>query len=109
VREFAAVTFQSARSTRTFRRQRQSRRSNFTTISLTTAERIADACEKSGAAEGLRISVMVLDWDLRRESVTGSSSSGMAELSVGEALRHLSGCVSDVARLVNARTAKEHF
>jgi len=36
---------------------------DFTTINLTTAERIADACEKAAAAEGVQISVMVLDKD----------------------------------------------
>jgi glc operon protein GlcG len=34
---------------------------DFTTINLATAERIADACEKAAAAEGVQISVMVLD------------------------------------------------
>ena len=36
---------------------------DFTTINLATAERIADACEKAAAAEGVQISVMVLDND----------------------------------------------
>src|SRR6266487_794650 len=36
---------------------------DFTTINLTTAERIADACEKAAAAEGVQISIMVLDND----------------------------------------------
>src|SRR6266436_4620353 len=36
---------------------------DFTTINLTTAERIADACEKVAAAEGVQISIMVLDND----------------------------------------------
>jgi glc operon protein GlcG len=34
---------------------------DFTTINLATAERIADVCEKAAAAEGVQISVMVLD------------------------------------------------
>src|SRR5579864_9051748 len=34
---------------------------DFTTINLATAERIATACEKAAAAEGVPISVMVLD------------------------------------------------
>jgi glc operon protein GlcG len=34
---------------------------DFTTINLATAERIADACEKAAATEGVQISVMVLD------------------------------------------------
>ena len=36
---------------------------DFTTINLATAERIADACEKAAATEGVQISVMVLDND----------------------------------------------
>src|ERR1700692_4304697 len=36
---------------------------DFTTINLATAERIADVCEKAAAAEGVQISVMVLDND----------------------------------------------
>lgn len=36
---------------------------DFTTINLATAERIADACEKAAAAEGVQISIMVLDND----------------------------------------------
>src|ERR1700680_3464289 len=36
---------------------------DFTTINLATAERIADSCEKSAAAEGVQISIMVLDND----------------------------------------------
>src|SRR5688572_29006211 len=34
---------------------------DFTTINLATAERIAEACERLAAAEGVAISVMVLD------------------------------------------------
>jgi len=34
---------------------------DFTTINLATAERIADVCEKAAAAEGVQISIMVLD------------------------------------------------
>jgi len=47
------------------RRQRQIRRkdSGFTTINLATAERIANSCEKAATAEGVQISVMVLDND----------------------------------------------
>jgi glc operon protein GlcG len=36
---------------------------DFTTINLATAERIADTCEKAAAAEGVQVSVMVLDRD----------------------------------------------
>src|SRR5438477_9262943 len=36
---------------------------DFTTINLATAERIANACEKAAAAEGVQISIMVLDND----------------------------------------------
>jgi glc operon protein GlcG len=36
---------------------------DFTTINLATSERIADACEKAAAAEGVQISIMVLDND----------------------------------------------
>ena len=36
---------------------------DFTTINLTTAERIAEACEKAATAEGVQISIMVLDND----------------------------------------------
>src|ERR1700674_2046495 len=36
---------------------------DFTTINLATAERIADACEKAATAEGVQISIMVLDND----------------------------------------------
>src|SRR5690349_4824106 len=36
---------------------------DFTTINLATAEAIAEACEKAAAAEGVTISVMVLDND----------------------------------------------
>ena len=36
---------------------------DFTTINLATAERIAEACEKLAAAEGVAISIMVLDND----------------------------------------------
>jgi uncharacterized protein GlcG (DUF336 family) len=36
---------------------------DFTTINLTTAERIADSCEKAATAEGVQISIMVLDND----------------------------------------------
>src|SRR5690349_9861694 len=36
---------------------------DFTTINLATAERIADACEKAAGAEGVQISIMVLDND----------------------------------------------
>jgi glc operon protein GlcG len=36
---------------------------DFTTINLATAERIANACEKAATAEGVQISVMVLDND----------------------------------------------
>ena len=34
---------------------------DFTTINLATAERIADVCENAAAAEGVQISIMVLD------------------------------------------------
>ena len=36
---------------------------DFTTINLATAERIADSCEKAATAEGVQISIMVLDND----------------------------------------------
>jgi glc operon protein GlcG len=36
---------------------------DFTTINLATAERIADVCEKAATAEGVQISIMVLDND----------------------------------------------
>jgi glc operon protein GlcG len=36
---------------------------DFTTINLATAERIADACEKAAATQGVQVSVMVLDRD----------------------------------------------
>ncbi|MBV9505832.1 MAG: heme-binding protein [Acidobacteriia bacterium] len=36
---------------------------DFTTINLATAERIADVCERAAAAEGVQISIMVLDKD----------------------------------------------
>src|SRR6266496_860455 len=36
---------------------------DFTTINLATAERIAEACEKLAAAEGVAISIIVLDND----------------------------------------------
>jgi glc operon protein GlcG len=36
---------------------------DFTTINLATAERIADACERAATAQGVSISVMVLDND----------------------------------------------
>jgi glc operon protein GlcG len=36
---------------------------DFTTINLATAERLAGACEKAAAAEGVQISIMVLDND----------------------------------------------
>src|SRR3979490_3548486 len=36
---------------------------DFTTINLATAERIANSCEKAATAEGVQISVMVLDND----------------------------------------------
>src|SRR5580704_10947607 len=36
---------------------------DFTTINLATAERIADSCEKAAVAQGVQISVMVLDND----------------------------------------------
>jgi glc operon protein GlcG len=36
---------------------------DFTTINLATAERLADSCEKAAAAEGVQISIMVLDND----------------------------------------------
>src|SRR3989441_5178706 len=36
---------------------------DFTTINLATAERIAEVCEKAAAAEGVQISIMVLDND----------------------------------------------
>src|SRR6202048_3585299 len=36
---------------------------DFTTINMATAERIADACEKAATAEGVQISIMVLDND----------------------------------------------
>src|SRR5436853_327056 len=36
---------------------------DFTTINLATAERIAEACEKLAAAEGVGISIIVLDND----------------------------------------------
>jgi len=36
---------------------------DFTTINLATAERIADVCEKAAVAEGVQISIMVLDKD----------------------------------------------
>src|SRR5438105_11777364 len=36
---------------------------DFTTINLATAERIADACEKAATAEGVQVSIMVLDND----------------------------------------------
>jgi len=34
---------------------------DFTTINLATAERLATACEKAAAAEGVEITMMVLD------------------------------------------------
>ena len=36
---------------------------DFTTINLATAERLADACEKAATAQGVQISIMVLDND----------------------------------------------
>ncbi len=36
---------------------------DFTTINLATAERIADVCEKAAVAQGVQISIMVLDKD----------------------------------------------
>src|SRR5205807_3864989 len=36
---------------------------DFTTINLATAERIAEACEKAAAAQGVAISIIVLDND----------------------------------------------
>src|SRR6266566_7220033 len=36
---------------------------DFTTINLATAERIADVCEKAAVAQGVQISIMVLDND----------------------------------------------
>ncbi len=36
---------------------------DFTTINLATAERIADVCEKAASAQGVQISIMVLDND----------------------------------------------
>jgi glc operon protein GlcG len=36
---------------------------DFTTINLATAERLADVCEKAAAAQGVQISIMVLDND----------------------------------------------
>ena len=36
---------------------------DFTTINLATAERIAETCERLAAAEGVAISIMVLDND----------------------------------------------
>src|ERR1700726_585114 len=36
---------------------------DFTTINLATAERIADVCEKAATAQGVQISIMVLDND----------------------------------------------
>src|SRR6185369_7461803 len=36
---------------------------DFTTINLATAERIAEVCEKAAAAQGVQISIMVLDND----------------------------------------------
>jgi glc operon protein GlcG len=36
---------------------------DFTTINLATAERIADVCEKTATAQGVQISIMVLDND----------------------------------------------
>ena len=36
---------------------------DFSTINLATAERIADACEKAATAQGVEISIMVLDKD----------------------------------------------
>ena len=36
---------------------------DFTTINLATAERIAESCEKTAAAQGVQISIMVLDND----------------------------------------------
>jgi uncharacterized protein GlcG (DUF336 family) len=36
---------------------------DFTTINLVIAERIADSCQKAAAAEGVAISIMVLDND----------------------------------------------
>src|SRR5260370_37973665 len=36
---------------------------DFSTINLATAERLADACEKAATAEGVQISIMVLDND----------------------------------------------
>src|ERR1700689_3944904 len=36
---------------------------DFATINLATAERIAGVCEKAAAAEGVQISIMVLDHD----------------------------------------------
>src|SRR5205807_6294386 len=36
---------------------------DFTTINLATAERIAEVCEKAAVAQGVQISIMVLDND----------------------------------------------
>ena len=36
---------------------------DFTTINLATAERIAEVCEKAAIAQGVQISIMVLDND----------------------------------------------
>ncbi len=36
---------------------------DFTTINLSTAERVADVCEKAATEQGVQISIMVLDHD----------------------------------------------
>src|SRR6202166_3060437 len=57
---------------------------DFTTINLATAERIADVCEKAAAAEGVQISIMVLDNDGNHVYMDRMDGQGYANIVTAE-------------------------
>src|ERR1700722_3244113 len=57
---------------------------DFTTINLATAERIADVCEKAAAAEGVQVSIMVLDKDGNHVFMDRMDGQGYANIVTAE-------------------------
>src|ERR1700687_4689977 len=57
---------------------------DFTTINLATAERIADVCEKAAAAQGVQISIMVLDNDGNHVYMDRMDGQGYANIVTAE-------------------------
>lgn len=74
---------------------------DFSTINLATAERIADVCENAAAAQGVQISIMVLDNAGNHVFMDRMDGQGYQQIATAEAKAHTPRC-SDANR---ARTA----